>query len=224
MSNTDARWIVRRAVVVLAGAVLLLVGYVLAHWQPGGDPQTSSGASEWGGLSEPGGSLAPAIIPGQPAAPPEIPPQYRFIQDSGVDRDKIAATWDALPYTKIELERTECFGTCPSYIVTFNAGGSAHYVGRAYTAQTGEFDGEVDLTDYGRLCWLIERFDLLAGPQRYSANWTDAPTTLIRIQLRETGETIHISDYGDQGPVELWALFNAVDAVSGRIQWTGSRP
>lgn len=151
-----------------------------------------------------------------------VPPHYEFFYSPGISPDKVPDTWKALPYTRIELERTACLGQCPSYVVTFHADGPAHYTGRADSPRIGEFDGEVAIWDYGQICWMIDRFKILAGPREYRANWTDAPTTIVRITQRDTGETITISDYGAQGPVELLALFNSLDAVSNRIQWSRS--
>ncbi len=147
-----------------------------------------------------------------------VPDRYHFLY-AGAISEEIVNVWEALPYTKIELERTTCFGTCPAYIVSLTADGTAKYHGKQFAARLGEFDGEVDIWDYGHVCWMIEKFKILNGHHIYSANWSDSPTTSIRVTLRESGDTIVISDYGGQGPIELWSLFNAVDAVSSRIQW-----
>ena len=66
----------------------------------------------------------------------------------------------------------------------------------------------------------IDKFKIVSAARKYKANWTDSTTAIIRVTLRKTNETIEISDYGGQGPVELWALFNAMDAVSNRVEWT----
>lgn len=149
----------------------------------------------------------------------DVPERYHFLYSGGIGNDEIDNAWRALPFTKIELERTECYGACPSYVVSLSADGTARYKGRKYAARTGAFDGEVEIWDYGQICWMIEKFKILGGHREYAANWTDSATAIIRVTLRETNETIEISDYGGQGPVELWSLFNAIDAVSNLIEW-----
>jgi hypothetical protein len=104
-------------------------------------------------------------------------------------------------------------------VVSLYADGTAKYNGRKYAARSGEFEGEVSIWDYGQLCWMIDKFQILDGPHQYSAGWTDDTKTILRVRLCESGDTIEISDYGGQGPVELWALFNVVDAVSSRVKW-----
>ena len=148
-----------------------------------------------------------------------VPERYHFLYSGGIGYDDIDKVWKSLPFTKIELERTECFGTCPSYVVSFSADGTARYNGRQYADRTGAFYGEVEIWDYGQICWMIDKFKILDSNREYRSNWTDSATTIIRATLRETNETIEISDYGGQGPVELWALFNAMDAVSNRVEW-----
>lgn len=148
-----------------------------------------------------------------------VPEHYHFLYSGSIGYDEIDNAWNALPFTKIELERTECLGSCPSYVVSLSAGGTASYHGRKHTSRIGTFDGEVEIWDYGNICWMIERFKLLDQPRKYHANWTDSPTAIIRITLRDSNDTIEISDYGGQGPIELWSLFNAADSVANRIEW-----
>ncbi|TWT64925.1 DUF6438 domain-containing protein [Crateriforma conspicua] len=169
--------------------------------------------------SEPPKPRPTAISPRDYDPTSGVPDRYHFLYSGGIGYDELGSVWKGLPYTKIELERTECYGTCPSYVVTFDADGTAKYNGRKYAARSGVFDGEVEIWDFGQICWMIDRFKVLDGPRDYSANWTDSATAIVRITIRETNDTIEISDYGGQGPVELWAVLNAMDAVSSRVEW-----
>lgn len=160
-----------------------------------------------------------ALSPGDYDPTTGVPDEYHFLYEGGIGYDEIDKVWKALPFIKIELERTECYGTCPSYIVSLTADGRAKYHGRRYAARTGSFDGEVEIWDYGQISWMIDKFKILDGRRDYSAKWTDSSTTIVRVTLRESNETIEVSDYGGQGPIELWSLFNAIDAVSSRVEW-----
>jgi hypothetical protein len=148
-----------------------------------------------------------------------VPEPYHLLSEPGVPFKDIESAWKKFPYSKIELGRTGCYGECPDYSVTLQAGGAASYHGRHFVEKTGHFTGEVEFDHYGRLCWMIEKFGILSGPQSYRASWTDDATVYVNVTLRETGETIQISDYGHQGPIELWAVFQSIDGVAHHITW-----
>jgi len=148
-----------------------------------------------------------------------VPAHYHYLFQGRIAYEEVKGTWAKLPYSQIEFERTPCFGSCPSYVVTLNAEGAAQYNGREFAPRAGAHVGEIGVFEYGRICWAIDRFKLLEGPLEYSANWTDSSTTLIRVKRRDTGKTVEISDYGAQGPIELWCLFEAIDAASDQIKW-----
>ncbi|MEP3932593.1 hypothetical protein, partial [Rhodopirellula bahusiensis] len=42
-----------------------------------------------------------------------VPDEYHFLYEGGVGYDEIDNAWKALPFTRIELERTGCYGACP---------------------------------------------------------------------------------------------------------------
>ena len=42
------------------------------------------------------------------------------------------------------LERTACFGTCPTYRLTINGDGKAYYEGRRFVPREGRYAGQVD--------------------------------------------------------------------------------
>ena len=51
---------------------------------------------------------------------PDVPPEFRFLVRGSVGSAKqLQEAWDALPLDSITLERTQCFGACPAYSVTF---------------------------------------------------------------------------------------------------------
>src|SRR5262245_27898915 len=57
-------------------------------------------------------------------------------EDHARDRKDPFGLWAGFgarpPFDRIELERTECFGTCPAYTVTLWRDGQATYSGRAH--------------------------------------------------------------------------------------------
>lgn len=154
----------------------------------------------------------------------ELPEHYRFLRSFGIEEKDYEATKTALPYVEIQLERTECFGMCPSYIVTLRRHGTAEYVGREFAPRNGKHNGEIDLFSFARLCWAIEKFKLANGPREYSARVTDMPTAYLRVKGRDSDLSFQIRDYGGQGPIELWTIHAAIDGVAGRIKWQPIEP
>ena len=152
-----------------------------------------------------------------------IPPTYRFLSQSGVGVKDVDSIWAALPYDSIYLRRDPCFGTCPMYDATFYRGGRARYHGIRFVGQVGDFQGEVTLQDYGRLAYLLDRFEFMTLPDSFSVQVTDLPGATL-VATRKPGGTKAVHDYGYVGPVELWTLMQVFDGVVGRIQWKKSGP
>src|SRR6187401_2547491 len=60
------------------------------------------------------------VRPRNPLA--DVPKEFHFLFGSGIGSNQLAATWAALPYDSISLERDTCLGTCPAYKVTLFRG------------------------------------------------------------------------------------------------------
>ena len=159
-----------------------------------------------------------AASPIQDAAPQDWPPLYRFIHDG--DYGDMPSKLAALPFSRIELERTTCFGACPAYTVTFHRDGQAEYVGREWAPREGTFSGEIGPFSYGRLCLLIERSGFEKMKSKYFREETDHANAYVRVWLTDSAEPIVVRDYGDYGPIELWSLQEAIDSVASGVRWT----
>jgi hypothetical protein len=148
------------------------------------------------------------------------PEPYTFIHESaGVSIGRYEQALQALPFERIELERTACFGACPIYTVTLFRDGKARYHGEAFVKNEGDLTGRIHISDFGRLCYLLERLGFSEFEHEYTAPWTCSPTVYLRVWQAGEEQPIVVKDYGEYGPIELWALQQAVDAVAGRIEW-----
>ena len=147
-----------------------------------------------------------------------VPDEFKGLYEGGIPVDRVPQVWAGFPYDKIELERTACFGTCPVYRVSLFRGGRAQFHGARNTERIGEFEGQVSIFDYGKLCYLMQRMGFDQLPGRYTAGWTDAPTFIVTAVPGNT--TRIVSDYSGIGPIELWAVQQAIDAVAQRVRWT----
>jgi hypothetical protein len=137
--------------------------------------------------------------------------------------DEVAAAWAGLPYERISMDRSVCFGTCPSYAVELRRGeGSetlapAAYTGRDYVDRMGPHEGQIDLWAYARLCQLLDHLGFRDLRPSYAAPWTDDFTVVIEVD--RLGERYEVSDYGQQAPPDFMALRLAIDANVAEIDW-----
>lgn len=111
--------------------------------------------------------------------------------------------------TEITLERTACFGTCPMYKVTLKADGTFTYEGKEYVEHKGRYKGR--FYGFNRLAQLVEKYGYFSMKDDYSVSMTDLPSTITSVV--RNGRRKRITNYGDSGPLELWAIEQAVDGV-----------
>jgi hypothetical protein len=150
----------------------------------------------------------------------EWPEPYAFIHESaGVSIGRYEEALQALPFERIELERTACFGCCPIYTVSLFRDGKAKYHGEAFVKNEGDFKGSIHISVFGRLCYLLERLHFSELEPEYNAPWTCSPTVYLRVWRAGEAEPTVVKDYGEYGPIDLWGLQQAVDAVANRIEW-----
>ena len=123
-------------------------------------------------------------------------------------------------FTKISLNGP-CYGPCPVYSVTFSRDGPAEFVVWRTRHDLGGIAHEPTFSDFARLCYLLERLRV-PDMKSYSYPATDMESVTIRLEYALPGKppTV-VSDYGQAGPIDLWAAQCAIDASQRRP--TGSR-
>jgi hypothetical protein len=148
-------------------------------------------------------------------APPE---EYAFLSEFGLSEESLNAAMDRLPYDSLTLWRDACFGTCPVYRITFRRTGQAHYIGEEHVSMLGSYSGDLSPFDYARLAYLLDDLDIMAIDTSYAAPVTDQPTATLTIYRRPTVVRV-IRDYGEVGPIRLWAVRQLIDEIGSHIQW-----
>ena len=159
----------------------------------------------------------PDLLSSESARMAAVPDRYKPLFEPGLGDDEGAALRANLPYSSISLTRSPCFGTCPVYAVTFHRSGKAELDAVEFLPRKGKFTGEVDLTTYGRLCYVIEQSRFKELRSHYSSSWTDQSTCVVTVA--EGDRRIEVSDYGAVGPIELWAIQELIDSVRSGIDW-----
>lgn len=146
-----------------------------------------------------------------------VPSRYRPIYDGflGYRED---GSRDVLPFESITLERTACFGSCPVYKVTLFRNGEARLEAEAHMPLNGVYRGKIDIRTFARICFVLERFGFASFKADYQAPWTDSATCIVTVRTKRGEKSV--SDYGEVGPIELWAIQSAIDRVRESIHWT----
>jgi hypothetical protein len=111
--------------------------------------------------------------------------------------------------TEVTLERTPCFGYCPSYKVTLRSDGTIIYEGRKFVEMTGAYKGEV--YNFERLAQLISSVNYFNLKDNYRARVSDLPSAITSVV--QNGKRKTIIDYGGAGPIELWGIEMAIDGM-----------
>lgn len=177
----------------------------------------------WGGCAEKHeAAAAPTLRPRSeiPVPPAAVPEKYAVLWSGHFVADQAVQQLSrSLPYDRITLERSPCFGTCPVYKLHLYRDGTAEYEGIQHTDKLGRHTGKISLGIFARLCYLLERekFETLAN--EYSADWTDDTTCTVSV-FKDGKRVKSVSDYGQQGPIGLWAIQELIDGLAAEISWT----
>src|SRR4051812_46020987 len=111
--------------------------------------------------------------------------------------------------TEVTLERTPCFGSCPSYKVTVRRDGTILYEGKRFVPMMGTYKGQA--YGFDRLAEFILAQDYFNLKDDYSAHVTDLPSAITSVVQNGNRKTIR--DYGGAGPIGLWGVEMSIDGM-----------
>ena len=138
----------------------------------------------------------------------------------------------ALADVEIGLERTVCFGTCPSYTLRIFGDGRVVYEGRKYVRVEGKQESTIDKSHVLNILHELYRvyfFDMQGHYEypegitesdgivrRSLGKITDLPTQIVKVRIGAYEKQVS-HYYG--GPPELIELIDLIDLESGSEQW-----
>ena len=120
--------------------------------------------------------------------------------------------------TSITLRRGACFGTCPIYEVTLRADGTASWDGERFVDRLGQYTGEVDRNDYGRLAAFVQRAGFFDWDPEYLADVTDLPDYVLTVEAG--GQSTSVRQNGTDEPPDFWVIAALVDHQADAIEWS----
>jgi hypothetical protein len=119
----------------------------------------------------------------------------------------------------ITLERTDCYGTCPSYTVSLSTDGVV-FEGRKYVAAHGRHTGTADANDVRKLAKKFVDADFYSMDASYTASVTDNPAYMLTVTI--DGCSKKVDDYVGSWvgmPAVITELENDVDSLARTDRW-----
>jgi hypothetical protein len=119
----------------------------------------------------------------------------------------------------IALERTGCYGTCPSYSVTVSTEGIA-FEGSSFVVAQGKHTANVNADEVRHLAKRFAAADFYSMDSHYRASVTDNPTYILTITV--DGHTKSVEDYvgsWEGMPAVISELENQVDDFARTEKW-----
>lgn len=119
--------------------------------------------------------------------------------------------------TEIGIERTACFGTCPTYLFIAYSDGRFRYEGYKHIERKGAYSGTFHPRDFHQLARYVKEIGYMELHDRYKFPGTDSPTTYTMVVMN--GQRKTISNYGGGGPAKLWALEQLIGNMMSNANW-----
>ena len=116
----------------------------------------------------------------------------------------------------ITMERTPCFGMCPSYSLAIYGNGTVRYEGFAFVAVTGVRTDQISDEKIRELVQEFYKVDYFSLQDRYEDPSTDLPSTTTSIAVAGMRKSVYRYGFG---PEDLIQLENKIDAIAGTERW-----
>jgi hypothetical protein len=110
----------------------------------------------------------------------------------------------------ITMERTPCFGKCPSYKITIFNTGNVAYEGYKFAKKEGKYTAKLTKPQLSELKAKIEAINLFELQSKYDSKITDIPSCILLVN--HNGNTKKILDR-DGAPVEIKEFEKLIDAL-----------
>jgi len=134
--------------------------------------------------------------------------------------DEVASTNHGI--TEIGIERTGCYGTCPSYTFIVKSDGTFRYKGFDHVERKGEFSGTISAWYFRELAQFIRDSSYMELEDGYTRMVTDNPATYTMVVMNGKRKTV--SNYANAGPTKLWAIEQLVDDLMAKAEWKSGLP
>lgn len=118
----------------------------------------------------------------------------------------------------VTLQTSPCFGSCPVFSMSIDAGGEASYHNEGPGPDKGLFKGKIAPERLDEILALVDYIHLRQLKDNYRVPWTDDQTVKLTVQFKD-GSTKEITDYGLQGTFGLAQLYALITALRDSQAW-----
>jgi hypothetical protein len=129
--------------------------------------------------------------------------------------------WNSL---RITLNRSGCYGRCPTYEIEIHGDGTVLYDGKANVGTKGRQVAKISHESLVKLVDVFRKADYFSLAERYVSGVTDNPTYVSSISF--DGLSKSVLDYvgRDVGmPPGVSNVEDAIDRLSGASKWIGRK-
>ena len=133
------------------------------------------------------------------------------------------------PDTRIVLERTACFGSCPVYRVEVDAKGLVTFEGKEFVATLGKRTAFIPVDEVQRLIGEFKTINFLSLPESFERTCpievTCNPSTIVSLTLGGHARTVN-DDHGCTGNAlldEVRRLEEKIDIALQTKKWTDGK-
>ena len=126
---------------------------------------------------------------------------------------------------EISLDRSSCYGACPSYVVKVSGDGNVSYCGFTDVEEQGRRTRQINPDDVRSLYDQILAADFFNLDDEYFANITDGPSYHVSVSV--DGQTKAVRDYFGQEagmPESVTVIQDVIDDIAGTSAWIGNPP
>lgn len=116
-----------------------------------------------------------------------------------------------------KIERTSCFGRCPTYSIEVFNSGYVSYNGRRNVEKIGFYESKLDKTQLNFILKMANDINYFKLDDRYDGNMTDVPST---ITLLKYNDNIKVVVDRVRGPEELKAFQKEMDNLLLNLSYT----
>ena len=120
------------------------------------------------------------------------------------------------PLNKIEtikMQRTACYGRCPTYIIELNKNGLAYYTAYRFTADSGVFEKYIGEKRAGEIFDQAINSNIDTCQNVYPMRIPDLPGLIFTIKYTDSTKIINNANFG---PAVLRKLADALDSLPNK--------
>jgi hypothetical protein len=151
----------------------------------------------------------------QPLESVEVTSAPRSVSEQQAAQDP----WSVAEFDGLVMRHEGCYGSCPQYEIEFRRGGSARWIGMAYTPRDGAFQGEVHVQDYLRLCRAAADAGLMGLEPSYWTREMHPPRVVVEWSLAELQGAVRADGLGAGTPESFRSFCTLFDEIASRVEW-----